>query len=70
VTCDVTVDADADRLAGAVRAIAAPVTVLVNNAGGAHGLDPIESAKIDDWQWMYDVNVLGTLRIARRSARS
>src|SRR3954462_8845065 len=39
--------------------------VLVNNAGGAVGLDPIESASDDDWQRMYDVNVLGTLRMTR-----
>ena len=39
--------------------------VLVNNAGGAVGLDPIAQAKLDDWQRMYDVNVLGTLRVTR-----
>ena len=39
--------------------------VLVNNAGGAFGLDPIASANDDDWQRMYDVNVLGTLRVTR-----
>jgi NADP-dependent 3-hydroxy acid dehydrogenase YdfG len=39
--------------------------VLVNNAGGAKGLDPIESANPDDWAWMYDVNVLGTLRVTK-----
>jgi NADP-dependent 3-hydroxy acid dehydrogenase YdfG len=65
VTCDVTDETDVDRLATAVRAIGAPVTVLVNNAGGAHGLDPVEAAKVDDWQWMYDVNVLGTLRVTK-----
>jgi NADP-dependent 3-hydroxy acid dehydrogenase YdfG len=48
-----------------VRGLGAPVSVLVNNAGGAHGLDPIETAKVDDWQWMYDVNVLGTLRVTK-----
>ncbi len=65
VTCDVTDDADVERLATAVRAIGAPVTVLVNNAGGARGLDPIETAEVDEWQWMYDVNVLGTLRVTK-----
>ena len=39
--------------------------VLVNNAGGALGVDPIASAKDADWQRMYDVNVLGTLRMTR-----
>ena len=50
----------------AVDAFAADVgdcRVLVNNAGGAVGLDPIESASDDDWQRMYDVNVLGSLRM-------
>ncbi|WP_423924223.1 SDR family NAD(P)-dependent oxidoreductase [Frigoribacterium sp. 2-23] len=35
---------------------------LVNNAGGAFGLDTVESSSIDDWQRMFDVNVLGTKR--------
>ncbi|HET7530128.1 MAG TPA: SDR family NAD(P)-dependent oxidoreductase [Mycobacteriales bacterium] len=39
--------------------------VLVNNAGGAFGLDPIASADEGDWQRMFDVNVLGTLRMTR-----
>ncbi len=37
--------------------------LLVNNAGGAKGLDPIASANLEDWQWMYDTNVLGTIRV-------
>ena len=44
---------------------AAPVTLLVNNAGGARGLDPVETGSVADWQWMYDVNVLGTLRVTK-----
>jgi len=39
--------------------------VLVNNAGGAFGMAPIASADDGDWQRMYDVNVLGTLRMTR-----
>jgi NADP-dependent 3-hydroxy acid dehydrogenase YdfG len=35
--------------------------VLVANAGGAVGLDPVATASPADWQQMYDVNVLGTL---------
>ena len=42
-----------------------PVTLLVNNAGGARGADPVETAGVADWQWMYDVNVLGTLRVTQ-----
>ena len=53
---------------GAVAAFVAGLDdcrVLVNNAGGAFGLDPIESADEADWQRMYDVNVLGTLRMTQ-----
>ena len=39
--------------------------VLVNNAGGALGLDPIESADEEKWRIMYESNVLGTLRMTR-----
>ncbi|MEU5872088.1 SDR family NAD(P)-dependent oxidoreductase [Glycomyces sp. NPDC047369] len=40
-------------------------SVLVNNAGGAFGLDSISGADLDLWQRMYDVNVLGTARITK-----
>lgn len=40
--------------------------VLVNNAGGAIGLEGIEVADERDWLAMYEVNVLGTLRMTRR----
>lgn len=39
--------------------------LLVNNAGGALGLDPIAEADLELWQRMYDVNVLGTARITK-----
>ncbi len=39
--------------------------VLVNNAGGARGLDPIAAADDEDWRWMYDANVLGVMRMTR-----
>lgn len=61
VVCDITSDADVAAFAKTLD----KVDVLVNNAGGAHGADQIETASIDDWQWMYDVNVLGTLRMTR-----
>lgn len=38
---------------------------MVNNAGGAKGLDSIHDANIDDWTWMYETNVLGTLRVTK-----
>lgn len=39
--------------------------VLVSNAGGALGLDPVATADLGLWQKMYDTNVLGTLRMTR-----
>ena len=39
--------------------------LLVNNAGGAKGLEPLAEADVDDWRWMFETNVLGTLRMTR-----
>ncbi len=41
------------------------VALLVNNAGGALGLEPVAEARDERWQWMYDTNVLGTMRMTR-----
>ena len=65
VECDITSDESVATLAAATTGLGGPVTLLVNNAGGARGLDPVASGAVDDWQWMYDVNVLGTLRVTK-----
>ena len=39
--------------------------VLVNNAGGALGLDPVEEADEEQWRWMYEANVLGVMRVTK-----
>lgn len=62
VACDVTDDADVARL---VEAAGPRVHVLVNNAGGALGLEPVEHADVELWQRMYATNVLGTLRVTK-----
>ncbi len=41
------------------------IDVLINNAGNAHGLDPIQSGNIDDWDAMMDINVKGLLYVSR-----
>jgi len=54
--------------ADSVAAFAAEVpeaTVLVNNAGGALGMDPVAEASPEDWQAMYEVNVVGVLRVTQ-----
>lgn len=58
---DITDQSAVDEFAAALGS----VNVLVNNAGGARGLEPVASADLDAWQWMYDVNVLGTARMVR-----
>jgi NADP-dependent 3-hydroxy acid dehydrogenase YdfG len=65
VTADVTSADDVAALAAAVDALGGPVTLLVNNAGGARGSEPVERADIADWQWMYEVNVLGSVRVTQ-----
>src|SRR5687768_9977734 len=42
------------------------VDVLINNAGNAHGLDPIHKGNMDDWDAMLDINVKGLLYISRQ----
>lgn len=39
--------------------------VLVNNAGGARGLERVMDADEDNWRWMWETNVLGTLRLTK-----
>ncbi|MGZ4614499.1 MAG: SDR family NAD(P)-dependent oxidoreductase [Actinomycetes bacterium] len=51
-----------------VAAFAAEVSVchvLVNNAGLALGMDPVATSDVEDWRRMYDVNVLGAVRVTQ-----
>lgn len=41
------------------------IDILINNAGNAHGLDPIQSGNVDDWEAMIDINVKGLLYVSR-----
>jgi NADP-dependent 3-hydroxy acid dehydrogenase YdfG len=61
VTLDVTDEASVAALAADLPDVA----LLVNNAGGALGVDPVERARPEDWQRMYDSNVLGVLRVTQ-----
>lgn len=62
VACDVTSASDVARLA---QAAGPRVHVLVNNAGGALGLEPVADADVGLWQQMYDSNVIGTVRVTQ-----
>ncbi|MBW5425855.1 SDR family NAD(P)-dependent oxidoreductase [Streptomyces sp. BG9H] len=58
---DVTDRAAVDTFATAFKKIA----VLVNNAGGALGADPVATSDPADWRQMYETNVIGTLNVTQ-----
>jgi 3-hydroxy acid dehydrogenase/malonic semialdehyde reductase len=41
------------------------IDILINNAGNAHGLDPIQTGDLDDWDAMIDINVKGLLYVSK-----
>lgn len=61
VAADITSDEDVARIVEA----AGPTHALVNNAGGARGVDRVDAADLDRYRWMYEVNVLGTVRLTK-----
>ncbi|MGN9787049.1 SDR family NAD(P)-dependent oxidoreductase [Nonomuraea sp. ZG12] len=61
VTLDVTSQDSVEALAASLERC----DVLVNNAGGALGTESVADGLLDDWQAMYDTNVLGTLRVTQ-----
>lgn len=62
VACDVT---DAASVAALAAAVGPQLEVLVNNAGGAFGADPVADASAADWRAMYEVNVIGLLQVTQ-----
>ena len=62
VACDVTDEASVAALA---EAVGPRLDVLVNNAGGAFGTEPVADARVEDWRAMFDVNVIGTLNVTK-----
>ena len=59
---------DRQAVAAAIESIPdsfGPIDILINNAGNAHGLDPIQSGSADDWDAMMDINVKGLLYVTQ-----
>ncbi len=59
---DLTSDADVQALTEFL-AESGPVHALVHVAGGARGTDRVEDGRVEDWQWMFEVNVLSAQRL-------
>lgn len=62
---DVTKLESIDAFVGEVKKKFGRIDVLVNNAGLASGLNPIAEARDDEWIEMWEVNVLGLMRMTR-----
>lgn len=62
VVCDITSDAEVSRL---VDTVGDRLDVLVNNAGGAFGLEPVAEADLAAWSKMFELNVVGTTRVTK-----
>jgi NADP-dependent 3-hydroxy acid dehydrogenase YdfG len=61
IELDVTDDASVEAFALQIP----DARVLVNNAGGARGRDTVDTARLEDWRWMFEVNVMGTVRVTK-----
>jgi NADP-dependent 3-hydroxy acid dehydrogenase YdfG len=62
VVCDVT---SADDVAGLAELVGQRCDLLVNNAGGALGADPVAESDLAQWRTMYEVNVIGVVAVTK-----
>ncbi|MEU4603666.1 SDR family oxidoreductase [Kribbella sp. NPDC023972] len=62
VQCDVT---SADDVAALTETVGDRLELLVNNAGGAFGLEPVAEADLEGWRQMYEVNVIGVAAVTK-----
>ncbi len=62
IACDV---GDPDQVAALADAVGPRLDLLVNNAGGALGLETVAEANFDAWQQMYTSNVIGAAAVTK-----
>ena len=62
---DVSSTASVEKFVEWARSKTSKVDVLINNAGGAQGLDTVATGRDEDWETMFQTNVLGLLRVTR-----
>jgi NADP-dependent 3-hydroxy acid dehydrogenase YdfG len=65
IVCDVT---DGEAVARLAAAVGPTLDVLVNNAGGALGVDHVVEGDPDQWRTMYESNVVGTMQVTKALA--
>lgn len=63
IQCDVSV---LEQVQGALKQIAQPIDVLINNAGFALGLEPAHQSSISDWHQMVQTNITGLLNLTHQ----
>jgi len=62
---DVTQTSSVNEFAAWIRTFTDRVDVLINNAGGAKGIETVADGKDEDWEFMFQANALGVLRMTR-----
>ncbi|HAV63911.1 MAG TPA: hypothetical protein DCY13_16290 [Verrucomicrobiales bacterium] len=62
---DVSQKASVDAFSAWVAGRTPTVDFLINNAGGAHGMEPVELGRDEDWEAMLQINVMSVLRMCR-----
>lgn len=62
---DVSKTSSVNAFAEVAQSKAGKIDVLINNAGGAHGMEPVADGRDEDWEAMMQINVLGVLRMTR-----
>ncbi len=65
LVCDVQSKSQVEKLAEKNKSLFEKVDVLVNNAGLAKGVDPMQSGRLEDWDAMIDTNIKGLLYFTR-----
>lgn len=63
--CDVTDPAAVDRAFRRIREMHGKIDVLVNNAGTAHALAPVEELPLETWKQVIETNLSGTFLVTR-----
>jgi len=65
IELDVTSPSSVAALAARAEQVPDGISLLLNNAGGAVGLEPVADTDVADWQTMLDTNVLGVVRVTQ-----